>query len=123
MIDKSFKERQTALHIEDQIEFKGLRKSGQMHKIRLSQNNYQLVAENSGHSPEVLMSNYNEALESEKRTLSLLVETSFYPNTAAVSDAPVAAAQVDTLLQQLQHDPALTQLLLQKLLSNALGAS
>jgi len=46
-----------------------------MHKVRLSQNNYQLVAENSGQSPEVLMSNYNEAWESEKRTLSLLVET------------------------------------------------
>ena len=122
-LDKSFKERQTALHIEDQIEFQGLRKSGQMHKIRLSQNNYQLVAENSGQSPEVLMSNYNEALESEKRTLSLLVETSFYPNAAPASDAPVAVAQMDALLQQLQHDPALTQLLLQKLLSNALGAS
>ena len=122
-LDKSFKERQTALHIEDQIEFQGLRKSGQMHKIRLSQNNYQLVAENSGQSPEVLMSNYNEALESEKRTLSLLVETSFYPNAAPASDTPVAVAQVDVLLQQLQHDPALTQLLLQKLLSNALGAS
>ena len=68
------------------------------------------------------MSNYNEALESGKRTLSLLAETSFYPNSAPVSGAP-AAAQVDALLQQLQHDPALTQLLLQKLLSNALGAS
>lgn len=122
-LDKSFKERQTALHIVDQIEFQGLRKSGQMHKIRLTQNNYQLVAENSGQSPEVLMSNYNEALESEKRTLSLLVETSFYPNAAPASDAPVAAAQVDVLLQQLQQDSALTQLLLQKLLSNALGAS
>ena len=123
-LDKSFKERQTALHIEDQIEFQGLRKSGQMHKVRLSKNNYQLVAENSGQSPEVLMSNYNETLESEKRTLSLLVETSFYPNTAPVSDTPSAAeAKVDVLLQQLQQDPVLSQQLLQKLFSNALGAS
>lgn len=95
-----------------------------MHKVRLSKNNYQLVAENSGQSPEVLMSNYNEALESEKRTLSLLVETSFYPNTTPVSDVPSATeAQVDALLQKLQQDPALSQQLLQKLLSNALGAS
>ena len=123
-LDKSFKERQTALHIEDQIEFQGLRKSGQMHKVRLSKNNYQLVAENSGQSPEVLMSNYNEALESEKRTLSLLVETSFYPNATPVSDVPSATeAQVDALLQKFQQDPALSQQLLQKLLSNALGAS
>lgn len=64
-----------------------------------------------------------DAVESEKRTLSLLVETSFYPNAAPASDAPVAVAQVDVLLQQLQHDPSLTHLLLQKLLSNALGAS
>lgn len=123
-LDKSFKERQTALHIEEQIEFQGLRKSGQMHKVRLSKNNYQLVAENSGQSPEVLMSNYNEALESEKRTLSLLVETSFYPNSTPASDTPATAeAQVEVLLQQLQQDPALSQQLLQKLLANALGAS
>lgn len=95
-----------------------------MHKVRLSKNNYQLVAENSGQSPEVLMSNYNEALKSEKRTLSLLVKTSFYPNATPVSDVPSATeAQVDALLQKLQQDPALSQQLLQKLLSNALGAS
>ncbi len=123
-LDKSFKERQTALHIEDQIEFQGLRKSGQMHKVRLSKNNYQLVAENSGQSPEVLMSNYNEALESEKRTLSLLVETNFYPAATSTPDtASAAGAQVDVLLQQLQQDPVLSQQLLQRLLTNALGAS
>ena len=59
---KAFKSWQTKLGIDvnEQIEFQGLRKSGQMHKVRLSQNNYQLVAESSGQSPEVLMSNYNE---------------------------------------------------------------
>lgn len=50
------------------IDLQGLRKSGQMHKVRLTKNNYQLVAENGGQSPEVLMSNYNEALDTEKRT-------------------------------------------------------
>ena len=45
-----------------------------MHKIRLSMNNYQLVAENAGQSPEVLMHHYNEVLDSEKRDLSRLVE-------------------------------------------------
>lgn len=121
-LDKSFKERQTALHIEDQIEFLGLRKSGQMHKVRLSKNNYQLVAENSGQSPEVLMSNYNEALESEKRTLSLLVETNFYP-AASSAIPPQPSTQMDALMQQVQQNPELSRRLLQMLLSNALGAS
>ena len=78
---KPFKQYQkhAGIAADEQIEFQGLRKSGQMHKVRLSQNNYQLVAENSGQSPAVLMSNYNDILEDEKRTLSLLVETSFYP--------------------------------------------
>ena len=91
-----------------------------MHKVHLSKNNYQLVAENSGQSPEVLMSNCNEALESEKHTLSLLAETSFYPNAAPISDTPSAAeAQADVLLQQIQQDPVLSRQLLQKLLLNA----
>lgn len=44
-LNKSFKKWQAEMNIEDQIEFQGLRKSGQMHKVRLSKNNYQLVAE------------------------------------------------------------------------------
>jgi hypothetical protein len=37
------------------------------------------------------MSNYNEAWNSEKRTLSLLVETSFYPQAVTDTEAQVAA--------------------------------
>ena len=86
---KAFKELQRSLRIpkEEQIEFQGLRKSGQMHKVRLTQNNYQLVAENSGQSPEVLMSNYNEAREIEKRALTAMVERSFYPEIAVSTSA------------------------------------
>lgn len=119
-LDKNFKEHQRALQIapEEQIEFQGLRKSGQMHKVRLTQNNYQLVAENSGQSPEVLMSNYNEALDSEKRTLSMLVETSFYPQ----AEAPAVSNEVNTVLQAIQGNPELTQQILQALLSGAVHA-
>ena len=63
-----------------------------MHKVRLTQNNYQLVAENSGQSPEVLMSNYNEAREIEKRALAAMVERSFYPEIA-VSTPQAASAE------------------------------
>ena len=107
------------MHIEDQIEFQGLRKSGQMYKIRLSKNNYQLVAESAGQSPEVLMSNYNEALEDEKRTLSLLVETDFYPNTAAVPAASANTSDTALLLEKIKSDPGFSAQLLQLLLSNA----
>ena len=76
---KLFKAWQTASQVENPICLQGLRKSGQMHKVRLSQNDYQLVAEAAGHSPKVLMSNYNEIHDSEKRMLSVLVENNFYP--------------------------------------------
>ena len=78
-LNKMFKTWQLANQVENPICFQGLRKSGQMYKIRLSQNNYQLVAEAAGHTPKVLMSNYNEIHESEKRMLSALVEHNFYP--------------------------------------------
>ena len=81
-LETAFKthQRQIGIPTAERIDIQGLRKSGQMHKVRLSKNDYQLVAESAGQSPEVLMSNYNEALDSEKRTLSRLVEGSFYPN-------------------------------------------
>ena len=118
--DKKFKEYQSAALIakEDQIEYQGLRKSGQMHKIRITQNNYQLVAESAGQSPEVLMSNYNEALDSEKRTLSLMVETSFYPQ----EEKPQMSGEVATVMEMIQSSPELTQQVLQALLSGAVHA-
>jgi integrase len=118
-LDGPLKKWQSALGIksEDQIEFQGLRKSGQMHKVRLSKNNYQLVAENSGQSPEVLMSNYNEVLESEKRTLSMMVETSFYPREMPESNNEIAA-----VMKQIQGSPELSAQILQMLLSNAVSA-
>lgn len=118
--DKWFKDYQRSLNIENQIEFQGLRKSGQMHKVRLTQNNYQLVAENSGQSPEVLMSNYNEALDSEKRALSVLIETSFYPPDAVQSSTTVSEAK--TILQSLSGNPELTRQILQSLLTGAVCA-
>jgi len=118
---KAFKRYQTQLGIttDEQIEFQGLRKSGQMHKVRLSQNNYQLVAENSGQSPEVLMSNYNEALENEKRTLSLLVETSFYPAVSNSVESPPQKAEDMKVIEALQNNPALAQQIMRLLQGSA----
>ena len=119
-LDKWFKDWQTASGIEEQIEFQGLRKSGQMHKVRLTQNNYQLVAENSGQSPEVLMSNYNEVLDSEKRALSVLVENSFYPREAMPPTQPVGEAE--GILLALNDNPELARQILQSLLAGAIHA-
>ena len=117
-LDKSFKKWQDRMRSDSQIEFQGLRKSGQMHKVRLTKNNYQLVAENSGQSPEVLMSNYNEALDSEKRTLSLLVETSFYPHET--TEKKQAGEELENVLQTIQKNPELSRQVLQLLLSGAI---
>ena len=114
---KSFRKWQTAHHIEDQIDFQGLRKSGQMHKVRITQNNYQLVAESSGQSPEVLMSNYNEALDSEKRNLSQLVEADLYSGQA-IAAAPTSISSA-VLLNRVKSDPTFAQQLLQLLLRDA----
>lgn len=122
--DKWFKEKQTACGIppQDQIEFQGLRKSGQMHKVRLSQNNYQLVAESAGQSPEVLMSNYNEALDSEKRALSHMVEDNFYSEEEREQFKPKAQPKgMDTIMEMLRDHPELAQQLMQNLLLDALN--
>lgn len=118
-LEKGFKGHRTHMGIEpdDQIEFQGLRKSGQMHKVRLSKNNYQLVAENAGQSPEVLMSNYNKALDSEKRALSRLVEDSFYPKTEQESNA--TDSDMSAMLEKIQQNSELARQLMQNLMLSA----
>lgn len=122
-IGDAFKDAQRRLKIEDMLEFQGLRKSGQMHKVRLSNNNYQLVAEAAGQSPEVLMSNYNEAQDCEKRALSEKVEESFYSPTTTAQTAVHAKKEFEAqdLLAKVQEDPDLSQQLLRLLLSSAIS--
>lgn len=98
----------------------GLRKSGQMHKVRLFKNDYQLVAENAGQSLEVLMNNYNEALDSEKRALSRMVDGSFYPNMELETES--GHDEVAELMTRISHNPDLSRKLLESLLLGAHGA-
>lgn len=116
---KAFRKWQSSMNIKNQIDFQGLRKSGQMHKVRISQNNYQLVAESSGQSPEVLMSNYNEALDSEKRELSQMVEDDLYPAERNQGASDGCSLDSDKLLEKIKSDPALSRRLLQLLLFGA----
>ena len=95
---------------ENQIEFQGLRKSGQMHKVRLTKNNYQLVAENGGQSPKVLMDHYNEVLEDEKRNLADLAERNFYQSNGSNNET-IEGQDAYMIVKALQKNPNLmTQL-------------
>ena len=111
---KSFKEWQSTMNITDQIDLQGLRKSGQMHKIRLTKNNYQLVAANAGQSPEVLMHHYNEALEAEKQQLASMVESSFYPSLEKKSET-LSTLDPAEILKLIQENPDLAAKLVQLL--------
>lgn len=111
---KSFKEWQSTMSITDQIDLQGLRKSGQMHKIRLTKNNYQLVAANAGQSPEVLMHHYNEALEAEKQQLASMVESSFYPSLEKKSET-LSTLDPAEILKLIQENPDLAAKLVQLL--------
>lgn len=115
-LENAFKEHQARLGIPEaeRVDIQGLRKSGQMHKVRLSKNDYQLVAENAGQSPEVLMSNYNEALDSEKRALSRMVEGSFYTNMEPETES--GHDEVAKLMTRISQNPDLRRQLLESLL-------
>ena len=125
-LGRSFKkwQQKNGIDKDSQIDFQGLRKSGQMHKIRLSQFNYQLVASLGGHSPEVLMNNYDEALETEKRALANMIEANFYTKqfeaVPAVQQNP-SDETAQQLVAALAKDPSLLQQV-QLLLSNTEGA-
>ena len=68
------------------------------------------------------MSNYNEALESEKRNLSHLVETDLYPSVDRPNDQPVSV-EPELLLQRLRDDPRFAKQLLELLNNSAESAS
>lgn len=122
-LEDAFKRHQIQMGIpeDERVDIQGLRKSGQMHKVRLTRNDYQLVAESAGQSPEVLMSNYNEALDSEKRALSRLVEGSFYPDLEPESIGE-PSTDVSGLLDRIEQNPELRRQIVERLLIGALGA-
>jgi len=110
---KRFRNWQRDFGITDTIDMQALRKSGQMHKMRISKFDYQTVASIGGHSPEVLMSNYDEALETEKKALTSLLETDLYPSSD--SDKPATVAQdegLTRLLEVAKNNPEMLQLLI-----------
>ena len=113
--NKKLKEWESRLGISDdeKIVFQGLRKSGQMHKVRITENNYQLVADNAGQSPKVLMEHYNETRDNEKKELAFCIERDFYPAQKPV-DKPTER-NTDMIVELIQKNPDLINKLSQLL--------
>ena len=70
------------------------------------------------------MSNYNEALESEKRALSVMVENSFYAQAEGTQTEPfMQNTDIGNILRILQQNPTLYQAVLQTAVQSAIDAS
>jgi len=87
-IVKAFRKLQTKYGIpkDKQIDFQGLRRTGQKLKMDLSGHNAKLVAEMAGHSDVVLQSNYNYATAEDKRQLMDRFNQCFYGGADTKSD-------------------------------------
>jgi integrase len=99
-----FKDWQARNDTEIKIDMQGLRKSGAMYKLRLSDYDYQAVQLETGHStPNVLMEHYNEVMVSEKSRLAEKFENDFYAGREV--KAEIRASGIEELLQAVMADP------------------
>lgn len=81
-LNKLFQKEQDRQGISEKIQFHGLRKSGQMLKIRLSDYDLQAVADATGMSVAVLTAHYNEVMVDEKIKLANSVGDIYYSQGA-----------------------------------------
>ena len=68
------------------------------------------------------MSNYNEALDAEKRTLSLLVETSFYSTVESDTECVMQNDYNELVVNKLLRNPSFIQQIVQLLKDGAVNA-
>jgi len=76
--DKKFSAWQKQYEIANPIDLQGLRKSGQTHKVHVTDNDYHVVSKAGGQSTAVLFNHYLKVDESELITLKELIENDFY---------------------------------------------
>ena len=114
LMEKKFKRWQKRNNIENIIDMQGLRKSGQMYKIRVSGHDYQTVAALGGHSPEVLLNNYDEALEDEKIKIIDKLESDFYNKSPKSGQE----SSIVKLAAKLKEKPKLLEMLLKEISEN-----
>lgn len=95
--------------IQNPIDLQGLRKSGQTHKVHITDNNYGLVAKTGGQSTEVLLSNYLAVHEDELENLRDLIENDFYNTSISIDEKKL---YVTKFIKSCKRDPELMEILL-----------
>ena len=106
-----FKNWQEQSKVAIKIDMQGLRKSGAMYKLRLSDNDYQAVQLETGHNtPVVLMAHYNEIMDVEKTRLAEKLEKDFY--TSQEAKEIISDSRVEKLWQAVIADPMKMEILI-----------
>lgn len=109
---KWFMKWERSKNVPEPITFQGIRKTGQIHKGRISGNNTKLVSTIAGQTEPVYHKHYNEVFEHEKKDLAVLIETDLHGTDT--SDA------LTKLMQQMQKDPDLSRKIVEYALQNTL---
>jgi integrase len=114
-LEKWFRDWQVSSHRDPVIDIQGLRKSSSMYKLRLSGFNYQEVQGDTGHtSPTVLMGHYNEALEFERKNLTIKIQDDFYPKPVSSHAGEMTPDDtLEKLLEEVMVNPRLLDRLAQ----------
>lgn len=95
--------------ISNYIDLQGLRKSGQTHKVHITNHNYGLVAEAGGQTTEVLLSNYLAVHDNELMNLRDIIEDDFY---GVSKKADEETLYVNEFLKKCQENPKLLAILI-----------
>jgi len=114
LLTRKFTKWQRENKISNPIDLQGLRKSGQTHKVHITGNDYQVVAEMGGQSTKVLFDNYLAVDDGELKNLRDLIEDDFYAQTDPERKQKL---YVQSILKKCDEDPTFLKLLLNGLQS------
>ena len=110
-----------------QIDFQGLRKSGQMHKLRLMKTHRghleEIIAGGAGHSVGVMNKHYDEILDSDKRSLIKMIEDDFYPPEVTRKNRMGEIVNLDAAMQALLNNPELARQFMHLMATNAVNVA
>jgi len=116
-----FKSWQASIGIakDERIDFQGLRKSGEMYKIRLDAREYKTVAIMGGHSEAVLRKHYDKDTDADFIKIAKLIEEDFYPQIQMEEVTKEKILDTEATLQAIKNNPEFAQQVMQLLISNA----
>ena len=113
-LEKKFSTWQKQNDIANPIDLQGLRKSGQTHKVHVTDNDYHVVSKAGGQSTAVLFNHYLKVDESELINLKELIEGDFYGSPDPQKKNKL---YVQTILDHCKEDPEFLALLMSGLQS------